>query len=270
MNCGELLIIGGAEDKCLEGEVLNKFVELAKRTAGGIGILPTASEIPEEVSKEYIRIFTELGVDRVEVLQVNSRKDAEDSVICEQLASFSAVFITGGNQSRLSDLIGDTELHRTLSNSWHNGMVVAGTSAGASIIGKQMIVAADMKLDDEKLKVKIGKGFGLLDGLLIDQHFSQRGRFDRLLSAIAENKEIMGIGIDENTAIIVSGGKFEVYGPNQVLVLDGRDSDFINITTAENGSEELTLSGFRLHALTRGYQFDLNTRKLLLEKGIQP
>lgn len=269
MNCGELLIIGGAEDKCLEGEVLNKFVELAKRTAGGIGILPTASEIPDEVSKEYIRIFKDLGVNRVEVLQVDSRKDAEEPAVCEQLASFSAVFITGGNQSRLSKLIGDSKLHMTLSKSWKNGMVLAGTSAGASIMGKQMIIAADTKLNDEKLKVEIGKGFGFLDGLLIDQHFSQRGRFDRLLSAIAENKEIMGIGIDENTAIIVRNGQFEVYGQNQVLVLDGSSSDYINITTADNGSEELTLSGFKLHALTRGYHFDLNTRKLLQKKGIQ-
>ncbi|MGE7781282.1 cyanophycinase [Peribacillus sp. NPDC097264] len=269
MNCGELLIIGGAEDKCPEGEVLNKFVELAMRKPGGIGILPTASEIPDEVSKEYIRLFKELGVNRVEVLEVNSKRDAEDPAICEQLASFSAVFITGGNQSRLSELIRDSRLHKTLSKAWHDGMVVAGTSAGASIMGKQMIVAADMKLDDEKLKVEIGKGFGFLDDLLIDQHFSQRGRFDRLLSAIAENEEIMGIGIDENTAIVVSDGKFEVYGINQVLVLDGSSSDYINITIAENGSEELTLSGFRLHALTRGYQFDLKTRKLSLEKRIQ-
>ncbi|MGE7764238.1 cyanophycinase [Peribacillus sp. NPDC096540] len=269
MNCGELLIIGGAEDKCLEGEVLNKFVELAIRAKGGIGILPTASQIPEEVSKEYIRIFRDLGVSRVEVIKLNSREDAEEPAICEQLASFSAIFITGGNQSRLSELIGQTKFHNTLSNAWHNGMVLAGTSAGASIMGKQMIVAADTMLNDDKLKVEIGKGFGFLDGLLIDQHFSQRGRFDRLLSAIAENKEIIGIGIDENTAILVKEGQFEVFGQHQVLVLDGSNSDYINITSSDNGSEELTLSGFQLHALTRGYRFDLHTRKLLMKKGIQ-
>ncbi|CAH0205291.1 Cyanophycinase [Peribacillus sp. Bi96] len=270
MNCGELLIIGGAEDKCLEGEVLNKFVELSIRSDGGIGILPTASEIPEEVSMEYIKIFRELGVGRVEVIKLDSRKDADDPALCEQLISYSAIFITGGNQSRLSELIGQSKFHHALSRAWHNGMVIAGTSAGASILGKDMIVAADTMLNDDKLKVELGQGFGFLDGLIIDQHFSQRGRFDRLLSAIAANKEIMGIGIDENTAILVNDGHFEVFGQHQVLVLDGSKSNYINITSSENGSEELTLSGFNLHALTRGYRFDLLTRKLLMKKGSQP
>ncbi|WP_454862133.1 cyanophycinase [Peribacillus frigoritolerans] len=269
MNCGELLIIGGAEDKCLEGEVLNKFVELATHSEGGIGILPTASEIPEEVSTEYIKIFRDLGVDRVEVIKLDSRQDADDPAICEQLSSFSAIFISGGNQSRLSELIGKTKFHDALSKAWHEGMVIAGTSAGASILGKYMIVAADTMLNDNKLKVEIGVGFGFLDGLIIDQHFSQRGRFDRLLSAIAGKKEIMGIGIDENTAILVKDGHFEVVGQHQVLVLDGSTSDYINITSSDNGSEELTLSGFNLHALTRGYRFDLLKRKLLMKKGIQ-
>ncbi|MFJ7752191.1 cyanophycinase [Peribacillus muralis] len=271
MNCGELLIIGGAEDKCLEGEVLNEFVKLALRHSdGGIGILPTASEIPEEMSKQYIKIFRALGVDRVEVIKLDSREDAENPLICEQLKSLSALFITGGNQSRLSEQIGQTKFHQALSKAWHQGMVIAGTSAGASIIGKHMIVAADTMLNDDKLKVEIGIGFGFLDGLLIDQHFSQRGRFDRLLSAIAVNKELLGIGIDENTAILVKDGLFEVFGQHEVLVLDGSKSDYIHVTASENGSEELTLSGFCLHALTRGYRFDLVTRKLLMKKGIQP
>lgn len=115
MNCGELLIIGGAEDKCLEGEVLNKFVELTTHNDGGIGILPTASEIPEEVSAEYIKIFRDLGVNRVEVIKLDSRQDADDPAICEQLKSFSAIFISGGNQSRLSELIGKTKFHDALS-----------------------------------------------------------------------------------------------------------------------------------------------------------
>lgn len=213
MNCGELLIIGGAEDKCLEGEVLNKFVELAlRRSDGGIGILPTASEIPEEMSKQYIKIFRALGVDRVEVIKLDSREEADDPLMCEQLESLSALFITGGNQSRLSERIGQSKFHQALSKAWHQGMVIAGTSAGASIIGKHMIVAADTMLNDDKLKVEIGIGFGFLDGLLIDQHFSQRGRFDRLLSAIAVNKELLGIGIDENTAILVKDGLLKSMG----------------------------------------------------------
>jgi cyanophycinase len=269
MNPGELLIIGGAEEKFHGGEVLSKFVELAGRQNKGIGILPTASEIPDDVSSDYIQTFKQLGVRRVEVIDVDSRERAEDPSILELVASLSAVFITGGDQSRLSELIGGTKLHDTLTKEWKNGMVLAGTSAGASIMARQMIVAADTKLNDDKLNVELGTGFGFMDHMLIDQHFSQRARFDRLLSAIAENKEIIGIGIDENTAILIKDNKFEVYGEHQVLVIDGKSSNYVDITISENGSEELTISGFQLHALTRGYSFDLATRKLILKKGIK-
>lgn len=268
MSPGELLIIGGAEEKFHGGEVLNKFVELAGRQNKGIGILPTASKIPEDVSSDYIQTFKQLGVERVEVIDVDSRERAEDPSILGLVDSLSAIFITGGDQSRLSELIGGTKLHEKLMAQWKKGMVLAGTSAGASIMAKQMIVAADTKLNDDKLKVELGIGFGFMDHLLIDQHFSQRGRFDRLLSAIAENKELIGIGIDENTAILISDNKFQVYGEHQVLIIDGKSSNYINIKTSENGSEELTISGFQLHALTKGYRFDLIKRKLILEKGI--
>jgi cyanophycinase len=267
MSVGELLIIGGAEKKCPQGEVLNKFVELASKQKGGIGILPTASQIPDEVSAEYIRTFKELGIDKVDVLDVRSREDAEKAEFADRLSSLAAVFITGGDQSRLSDFIGKSKFHEALMNRWKSGMVLGGTSAGASIMAKHMIIASDMKLDDDKLKVKLGYGFGFLDHLLIDQHFSQRGRFDRLLSAIAENKQLIGIGIDENTAILVKDGRFEVFGQHQVLVMDGSSSDFVDIDTSENGSEELTISNFKLHTLTKGYSFDLEDRKLLQIKG---
>jgi cyanophycinase len=268
MSPGELLIIGGAEEKFHGGEVLGKFVEMAGRQGKGIGILPTASKIPDDVSSDYMQTFKQLGVERVEVIDVDSRERAGDPSILKLVDSLSAVFITGGNQSRLSELIGGTKLHETFMNNWKKGMVLAGTSAGASIMAKQMIVAADTKLNDDKLKIELGIGFGFMDHILIDQHFSQRGRFDRLLSAIAENKEIIGIGIDENTAILIKENKFEVYGEHQVLVIDGKSSNYVEIKTSENGSKELTISGFQLHALTKGYSFDLIKRKLILEKGI--
>ncbi|MDQ0217339.1 cyanophycinase [Peribacillus cavernae] len=269
MSAGQLLIIGGAEEKIHDGEVLSKFVELAGDKNSRIGILPTASEIPDDVSSDYIHTFKQLGVVRVEVINVATRECAEDPSIMELIDSLSAVFITGGDQSRLSELIGGTKLHETLMEKWKKGMVLAGTSAGASIMAKQMIVAADTKLNDDKLTVKLGTGFGFLDHVLIDQHFSQRARFDRLLSAIADNTEIIGIGIDENTAILVHDNKFKVYGEHQVLVMDGKSSNYVNVKVSENGSEELTISGFQLHTLTKGYSFDLANRKLILEKGIQ-
>ncbi|RFU70972.1 cyanophycinase [Peribacillus saganii] len=266
MNPGELLIIGGAEEKCVDGDVLNVFFELSKKNQGGIGILPTASKIPDEVSSVYVKTFNKLGTERVIVLDVDSRDRADASDIVETVSSLSAVFITGGDQSRLAEIIGGTKLYSILHEKWKAGMVIAGTSAGASIMARQMIVAASMKQDDDKLDIEMGTGFGFLDNLIIDQHFSQRARFDRLLSAIAENPEIIGIGIDENTAILVKDGVFEVIGEHQVLVIDGKSNEFIEIKEAENGSEELTISGFHLHTLTHGYSFDLSNRKIILKK----
>ncbi|WP_419883615.1 cyanophycinase [Peribacillus sp. B-H-3] len=269
MNVGELLIIGGAEEKCSDAEILTKFIELAGGKDGKVGILPTASKIPVEVSEEYIKTFKKLGAEKIEVIHVESREQAEDKMIADLISSMSAVFISGGDQSRLTDLIGGTKLHQSLTDNWRRGMVLAGTSAGASIMAKQMILSADMKLTDNKLKVKLGEGFGFLDTILIDQHFSQRGRFDRLLSAIAQNKDTIGIGIDENTAILIDKEKFEVFGQHQVLVMDGINSDFIDVNISENGSEELTVSQFQVTALTKGFQFDLIKRKLIHQKGIK-
>ncbi|MBA9025090.1 MULTISPECIES: cyanophycinase [Bacillaceae] len=266
MSVGELLIIGGAEKKCPQGDVLHLFVDLAKGRSGAIGIIPTASEIPEEVCEDYIRTFHQLGVKDIDILSITNRAEADSPQIRTRIESLAAVFITGGDQSRLASIIRGTVLHDALMETWRDGLILGGTSAGASIMAHQMIVAADTKLDDDKLKVKLGAGFGFLDKIIIDQHFSQRGRFDRLLSAIAENKDIIGIGIDENTAILVKNDQFKVYGEHQVLVIDGRNSDFIEIIASENGSEELTISNFILHTLTKGYNFDLVNRQLI-KKG---
>ncbi|WP_409305154.1 cyanophycinase [Peribacillus sp. SCS-155] len=268
MYPGDLLIIGGAEEKCHGAEVLSKFVELAGGSESIIGILPTASEIPDDVSSDYVKTFGKLGVKDLHVLNIKHRREAEDPEVCRIVDSLTAVFISGGDQSRLADIIGNTKLHMKLAERWKEGMVLAGTSAGASIMAKHMIVASDMKQNEDKLKIELGRGFGFMDYVLIDQHFSQRARFDRLLSAIADNNEIIGIGIDENTAILVRNNEFEVYGEHQVLVMDGKSSDYIDISTSKNGSEELTISGFRLHTLTAGYRFDLTGRKLLLKKGV--
>ncbi len=266
MSVGELLIIGGAEKKCPQGEVLNLFVDLAKGRSGAIGIIPTASEIPEEVCEDYIRTFHQLDVKDIDILSITNRAEANSPEIRARIASLAAVFITGGDQSRLADIIRGTVLHDALMDTWRDGLILGGTSAGASIMAHQMIVASDTKLDDDKLKVELGAGFGFLDKFIIDQHFSQRGRFDRLLSVIAENREVIGIGIDENTAILVKDDQFKVFGEHQVLVIDGRNSDFVDIIASENGSEELTISNFALHTLTKGYSFDLLKRQLI-KKG---
>ncbi|MGM0789300.1 MAG: cyanophycinase [Bacillota bacterium] len=264
MQTGDLLIIGGNEEKCNEVEILKKFVEISAARTGPIGVLPTASRIPDEVSREYIEVLDRLGAGEVICLDISSRADAESEEIARRIESLAAVFITGGDQGRLAELILGSKVYEALHNSWKKGMPIAGTSAGASIMGKVMIVSSQTKAADDVLQVELGEGFGFLQNLVIDQHFSQRARFGRLLGAIAENTDLMGIGIDENTAILVRNGQFEVFGEHQVFVFDGKEGEFVNSAVSSNGSEELTLSDFKLHTLTGGYRFDLGNRKLLL------
>ncbi|OCA85667.1 cyanophycinase [Bacillus sp. FJAT-27225] len=265
MSYGPLLIIGGAEEKYQGVTILRKFTELSLKREGKVGILTTATKIPEEVGGEYKKVFRNLGITDSITIDVDSREKAENEQILKDVEGISSLFITGGDQSRLTQMISGTKLHGLLFEKWKNGMPIGGTSAGASIMGKHMIVSALTKDSDEILQVEMDIGFGFMRDMLIDQHFSQRSRFDRLLGAIAGNPDLMGIGIDENTAILVEGDLFEVIGEHQVLILDGKDNSFVEVTTNEDGSEELTLSNFKLHTLTHGYRFDLKNRKLLFK-----
>ncbi|WP_253701996.1 cyanophycinase [Bacillus sp. FJAT-27445] len=265
MTKGPLLIIGGAEEKYSGVTILKKFVELSLQNEGRIGILTTATKIPVEVGNEYKEVFKNLGEKDPITIDVDSREKAGDPQILNDVEGLSALYITGGDQSRLTQMITGTKLHKLLFDKWEQGMVLGGTSAGASIMGKHMIVNALTKDSDEILQVEMDKGFGFMSNMLIDQHFSQRSRFDRLLGAIAGNPDLMGIGIDENTAIFVQGNQFEVIGEHQVLILDGKENSFVEVTKNEEGSEELTLSNFKLHTLTHGYTFDFKNRKLLIK-----
>jgi len=262
---GPLLIIGGAEEKYRGVTILKKFVELASKREGKVGILTTATQIPKQVGNEYQEVFENLGIKEAITIDVNSREMSEDPKILETVEGLSALFITGGDQSRLTQMITGSRLHKLLYEMWQNGLVIGGTSAGASIMGKHMIVNALTKDSDDVLQVEMDNGFGFMEDMLIDQHFSQRSRFDRLLGAIAGNPNLMGIGIDENTAILVDGGQFDVIGEHQVLILDGKENAFVEVKKSDNGSEELTLSNFKLHTLTHGYKFDLQNRKLIVK-----
>lgn len=266
MGLGELLIIGGNEEKCTTGEILSRFIELSMQQPGAVGILPSASSIPEEVSADYASLFRKQGTEEIIVLNVDSREKANDLEMLHRASGMSALFITGGDQERLSNLIKGTKLHELLTERWNSGMVIGGTSAGASIMGKHMIVYSETKVNDDRLIIQMGHGLGFLENLLIDQHFSQRGRFGRLIGAIAENQELIGIGIDENTAILVRDGQFEVLGEHQVFIIDGKGGSLVDEVESSEGGKEMTITDFKLHTLTAGYSFDLASRKIIIGK----
>ncbi|RIW29006.1 cyanophycinase [Bacillus salacetis] len=262
MPVGELLIIGGNEEKYKGLSILGTFAELVKRKTGKVGILPAASRIQEEVGGNYSDIFADLGIEDSVVISITDRKDAHLPELRDALEGMSALFITGGDQSLLAERVEGTPFHQSLLRKWEDGMILAGTSAGASIMGKEMIVSSKIKLHDDTLKVFMGRGFGILEDLIIDQHFSQRGRFGRLIGAMAEMPDKIGIGIDENTAILLRGDEFIVLGEHQVFVIDGQDGKVFKPEVPEESSE-LTATDFKLHTLKAGFRFSLETKSVI-------
>ncbi|WP_458122345.1 cyanophycinase [Paenibacillus sp. Z6-24] len=260
---GDLLIVGGKEDKTGAKEILQRFVEMAGGQQAVIGILTTATQYPQELGKEYSELFQSLGCDKTILFHLNTRESAEHDSLTGQLQECTGLFITGGDQVRLTSILGGTLFYEQLRHRWgHEGMPIGGTSAGAAVMSCHMIMAAT-ETDDEYI-VEMGAGFCFVEDVIIDQHFSQRARFGRLMTAIAHNPQVMGIGIDENTAIEVTddGGCFTVLGEHSVTVFDGKKLDFVD-TTNHGDNQNITLSGVRLHSLAAGYTFDLKNRKLI-------
>lgn len=260
---GELLIIGGAEDKQKECSILRWFVERTMKKRGKIAIISTAASAPHEVGVEYREIFENLGAEKVEVITVSNRLDAYHSGTAHVLEKAAGIFFTGGDQLRITSILGGTPVGAALYRAYENGAIVAGTSAGAAIMSETMIVEGEDDESPRRCTVKMAPGLGLMKQVVVDMHFSQRGRQGRLLAAIGQNPNILGIGIDEDTAIaVMPGGKLEVLGSRTVWIVDGRRITCSNVSELAP-DEVLLLSDVRLHVLPEGYGFDLTQRLVL-------
>jgi cyanophycinase len=264
MAKGDLLIIGGNEDKKENMTILQKFSSLCRSRKGPIGILTTASGYPEEVGNEYKQIFHKLHGEEPVLLHLDTREKAEDSELPSKLSELSGLYMTGGDQLRLTSILGGTSFYKHLILNWQDGMTVGGTSAGAAVMSRLMIFSSKSIKNAEAAYLEMGSGFGFLEDVIIDQHFSQRDRFSRLMRAIALNPQIIGVGIDENTAIWVQNGGefFEVLGEYHVSIFDGKKSTYLNI--AEKSSTNMTISDIRFHTLGEGAIFHLQKRELIL------
>ncbi|WP_179218478.1 cyanophycinase [Saccharibacillus sp. O23] len=255
------MIIGGKEDKKGDKVILRHFVEMSGGEKSRIGILTTATQYPTETGEEYDELFRSLGCPDTQIFHLDTRESAEEGELKKRLETCTGLFITGGDQVRLTSLLGGTFFYDELRDRWHDGMPIGGTSAGAAVMSCHMIMSA-LEVEDEYI-VEMGVGFCLIEDAIIDQHFSQRARFGRLMTAIAHNPQVMGIGIDENTAIHVQddGSVFSVLGEHSVTVFDGKKLEYVD-TTDHGDNTNITISGVRLHSLASGYRFDLITRKL--------
>lgn len=257
---GHLLIIGGNEDKEKECRILRKFVEMAGGRDARIAVLTTATEFPREVGNEYKSLFQRIGAETATVVYIDNRDTANDKHKVEDILHATGVFITGGDQLRLTSILGGSHTDAAIREAYLNGTVIAGTSAGASVMSDTMIVEGDSSDTPKKSTLGMAHGMGLLQEVVIDQHFAQRGRINRILAAVAQNPHIIGVGIDEDTSIAVSPeGKCEVIGSQTVTIADGRAIVHSNISESKP-SDPLALTNVVLHVLPEGYGFDLKRR----------
>jgi cyanophycinase len=264
---GSILAVGGAEDKMKKRGILQRFVKEAGGKRARIAILPTASSIPDERAVFYQSVFAGLGAGESFHVPIVTRRDAQTLMHAGAIAGASGVFLTGGNQSRLVSVLIGTRSFEAIRAGLVAGGVVAGTSAGASAFSSTMIVGGPTGLNLRRDAVKLAPGLGIITRLIIDQHFSQRDRLGRLLTAVAQEPERLGVGIDEDTAIVYYGnGEIEVIGTGQVFVVDGAQAVATGMDQAPK-SRPFTLSGVVLHVLTEGDRFDVVAREMIRPGG---
>lgn len=258
MGKGALIIIGGHEDKTGERVILN---EVARRLDGGKLVIATiASHEPEGYFDSYREGFKGLGVGELIELYVEDRAESHEQDLLDLLDGAAGVFFSGGDQLRLASQIGDTPIERCIRDLHARGGLIAGTSAGASVMSETMLVKGPSAESYRIGEVHMAPGLGLLPNVIIDQHFAERGRFGRLLGAVAHNPRLMGLGIDENTAVVVEHGRLRVLGDGAVYVVDGEGATHSNIS--EGGAEDaLSMFDVRLHVLSRDDSFELDRRR---------
>lgn len=264
-NC-KFIIIGGAEDKKGQKKILN-YVSNQIKPEDLLVIATVASECPDEVIKEYKTLFKNLGMKNLKELYVNNRVECSDKEKIDIVKSAKLIFFTGGDQLRITSILGGTPLYEALKNSFDNGCVYVGTSAGASVISETMVVQGEDQKSPGKCYVNMCKGLGLVKDIIVDQHFAQRGRIGRLLAMVAQNPENIGIGIDEDTAMVINDRhELKVIGSGAIYIIDGRDITYSNVSEQEY-DELLSMYNVKLHVLTPGKKYDL-VKKVPFEEEV--
>lgn len=264
---GVVMPIGGAEDKVGRMTVLREVVRLAGGARSRIVVISTASSLGDEITHAYLQIFTSLGVTEVVGIRPESRAQAGSPDLVEAVNDCTGVFMTGGNQVKLAAIVVGTPLGDAIRRAHRRGALVAGTSAGASILSTHMVSFGSGGATPKFRMSQVSEGLGLLPGAIVDQHFTQRNRFGRLLALVAGNPAQLGIGVDEDTAAIIGpDGRLEVKGRGVVTVMDGSAA----LTTAytATGTQPLMISDVRLHSLPRGAVFDVVRRQLVDAPGL--
>ncbi len=261
---GYVVAIGGAEEKMDNPTILQRFVDLCGGRDAIISIIPTASQL-DDTGERYAQIFRGLGVGKAVALPIVGRSDANRADYVEQLERSTGIFVTGGNQLRLSTILGGTDVATAIRRLNAKGVHYAGTSAGAAIISQHMITGGSMGIVPTENGVNLAPGLGLTNTLVVDQHFNERNRLARLLSAVAYNPYLIGIGLDEDTAAFIDpNNEFTVEGSGAITVIDPSQVEHSSMAEAGSG-DALTLINIKMHFLAHGGRFNIDTRKAILD-----
>lgn len=253
---GYVIPIGGAEEKIDNPKILQKFVDLAGGKDAVISVIPTASQL-DDTGERYETLFRELGAGKTYSLPITERADAQKQQYVDILEQSTAIFITGGNQLRLSTVLGGTPIAKAIRQLNARGVHYAGTSAGAAIVSQHMITGGSTGIVPTENGVSLAPGMGLINTVVIDQHFNQRNRLARLLSAVSYNPFLIGIGLDEDTAAFIDGdNEFTVVGSGAITVIDPSDIEYSSMADARTG-DALTLLNLKVHILAAGSRYNL-------------
>jgi cyanophycinase len=283
---GKLIIIGGAVDKgsftetdldvnapknlnFFEEGILKRIIkESLHHERSRIEVITTASKIPREIGPEYVKAFNYLGANNVDVLHIERREQAMDPEILDRLKAADVVMFTGGDQLRLSSILGGTPFHDMLLDKYRNEpFIYAGTSAGAAAASNNMIYQGSSSEALLKGEVKITSGLGLIDDVVIDTHFVQRGRIGRLFQAVVGNPKVLGVGLGEDTGLFIANGKqMEAIGSGLVILVDGREIKDTNLTQVELG-QPISINHLVTHVLSKNDTFDLDTFKMTIKSS---
>ncbi len=257
---GYLVPIGGAEDKETKPTILKRFAEICGGKDARIVVIPTASRL-DDTGKLYQTLFKRLGAGDVSYIPITSREDCDNPEFADLCAQATGIFITGGNQLRLTTILGGTAVAQAIRRGNAAGIHIAGTSAGASIMAEHMMAGGPGDSGAREGGASLAPGLGLTNAAIIDQHFSERNRIGRLLSAVAYNPFLFGIGVDEDTAAFIDPyNVIEVVGSGGVTVVDGAGLKYSSLSQARRG-EALGLLGLKLDILHEGCHYDLSTRE---------
>ncbi|MDQ6813477.1 MAG: cyanophycinase [Bacteroidota bacterium] len=276
---GKLIAIGGAEDKGTVLEkalsihhnlnffglgILRRIVDEAGGVLARIEVVTTASMIPFEVGNNYLEAFGRIGCTNVEVMHIRTREDVQDEEYIERIQNCNAVMFTGGNQMRLTSIFGGTKFLRIVQNRYKNeSFIVAGTSAGAMAMSNTMIYEGDASKAHLKGEVKITTGLGFMQNVIFDSHFEKRGRFGRLSQAVGANPSCIGIGLGEDTGMLITeGNKMEAIGSGMVVIIDGHDIRHSNIADIPEGNP-MSVENIRVHLCAKGNGYMVHERRFI-------